>query len=84
MVVVGKGQKLPKIEKYIYPLKQVLMIIEVKSSLYFSKLTEAYENIQSVIDLHEVGRDSVNADVLLDGFKSFTNRELQFKRKIIM
>jgi hypothetical protein len=48
MVVVGEGERLPHTPYYIYPLTQVLVVVEVKKTLYGDELADAYVNIQSV------------------------------------
>lgn len=49
MLVEGEGKRLPYSESYIYPLEQVLAVVEVKKNLYASDLEAAYQNLLSVV-----------------------------------
>ena len=51
MVVVGEGEEIPYDEgNSIYPISQVIAVIEVKKTLYSSDLASAYNNLRSVVE----------------------------------
>lgn len=54
MVVVGEGEQLPYSPHFIYPLDQVLAVIEVKKTLYKGTLGDAHQNLLSVVDRSEL------------------------------
>ena len=60
MVVRGEGEKLPYVDEYIFHVKDVLAVIEVKKSLYSSELLSAHNLHNSVLrlfDLYSLSKD---------------------------
>jgi hypothetical protein len=48
MLVTGTGRNIPYTNDYVYPIENVLAVIEVKKTLQSSELDEAYRNLISV------------------------------------
>jgi hypothetical protein len=53
MVVVGEGQRLPYSPHFLYPVEQVICVVEVKKTLYRGTLGDAYANLFSVTKISE-------------------------------
>ncbi len=51
MLVVGEGEALPYNDKRVYLLDDIIAVTEVKKTLYTDKLTEAHDNLRSLMDL---------------------------------
>lgn len=43
MVVLGDGEQIPHIDEFIYPFEKVVMVVEVKKTLYGADLADAME-----------------------------------------
>ena len=52
MLVIGTGRKLPRLERYIWHIKDVITVLEIKKNLYSRELTDAFEHLETV---HKVG-----------------------------
>ncbi|NWD71176.1 hypothetical protein HX870_26615 [Pseudomonas gingeri] len=48
MVVMGEGEKLPYLERYVYPARQVLAVLEIKKNLYTDQFENAYGQLADV------------------------------------
>jgi len=75
MVVIGDGTKLPYSGDYIYDIDQVIMVIEVKKSLYSNELSEGYNNLRSVIDVQRPTRD-LRMNPIEDAFEAISGKPL--------
>ncbi|EOX4902612.1 DUF6602 domain-containing protein [Vibrio alginolyticus] len=64
MVVSGEGEKLPSIDEYLYHVKDVIAVIEVKKTLYSTELLSALNLHNSVLSLFDSYSNS-------DEFRSF-------------
>ena len=53
MIVEGEGEKLPFTERYRYPAKQVLAVVQVKKNLYSKDLKDGYENLQFITNQYD-------------------------------
>lgn len=73
MLVVGEGEKLSKIEEYIYNVKDVIAVIEVKKNLFKKDLVGASENLLSVTKIAKAP-ESVKSEILRQSFESITGR----------
>lgn len=51
MIVMGDGETLPRIEAKVYPVHQVIAVIEVKKNIDTSRIGEAHDNLKSVLTL---------------------------------
>jgi hypothetical protein len=74
MVVVGEGERLPYTEHYVYPLRQVLAVVEVKKTLYGAQLADAYANMQSVSG--NVLSEPIPIQRLSRAYRAVAHREL--------
>ena len=45
LVVTGKGEQLPRLDSFVWPVKDVLAIVEVKKNLYSKDLKEGFESL---------------------------------------
>jgi len=53
MLVYGNGEYIPGTNnKYVYPVNQVLAIIEVKKNFYTAELKDSYEHLNSVREIY--------------------------------
>lgn len=50
MIVRGEGTQLPNTNHYIYPIKDVIAVIEVKKSLYSAEIKDSYEKFISMTE----------------------------------
>ena len=46
MVVIGAGEEIPYTQEFKYPVEKVVMIVEVKKTLYGADLKDAFELFQ--------------------------------------
>lgn len=53
MLVVGDGETIPFTDTFIYHIRKVIAVIEVKKNLYTNELDSAYQNLVSVTALRE-------------------------------
>lgn len=51
MLVVGSGELIPHTSQYMYPIEQVITVIEVKKTLYQSEFDDGFKNLQSLVGL---------------------------------
>jgi hypothetical protein len=51
MVVIGEGDVVPETDEFIYPICQVLAVIEVKKNMYAAELGEAYRHLNDTLRL---------------------------------
>lgn len=75
MIVIGEGKNIPFTEEYVYDVNDVIMVIEVKKKLFSGELSDAYDNLKSVIDVAEP-RDGIRVELLRDAFSGITKIEL--------
>jgi hypothetical protein len=74
MLVVGEGTPIPYTNSFIYPIGQVLVVIEVKKTLYSTTLEQAYDNLSSVVRLHRIGDEKFRA--ARRAFRAITHRDV--------
>lgn len=77
MIVTGEGEKLTKRgNDFLYDIKQVIAVIEVKKNLFKNQLEDAYINSQSVIDFNSIA-DDFNYFEIRNPFRHITKRPLR-------
>jgi hypothetical protein len=74
MLVRGAGVPIPYTNSFIYPIRQVIAVIEVKKSLYSRGLEDAYMNLSSVVHLHFLRDESFRAARW--AFRAITHRDV--------
>lgn len=74
MIVIGEGEKLPYTDNYIYNINNVIAVIEVKKKLFSNELSDAYNNLKSVVDITTPDRD-LKIDMIRDAFTSISKME---------
>ena len=74
MIVIGEGEKLPYTDNYIYNINNVIAVIEVKKKLFSNDLSDAYNNLKSVVDITTPDRD-LKIDMIRDAFTSISKME---------
>jgi hypothetical protein len=74
MLVRGAGVPIPYTNSFIYPVGQVIAVIEVKKSLYSRGLEDAYMNLSSVVHLHLLRDEKFRA--ARRAFRSITHRDV--------
>lgn len=52
MLVVGTGRKIPRLKRYIWHIKDVIAVLEIKKNLYSRELADAFDHLETV---HAVG-----------------------------
>lgn len=75
MIVVGEGKSIPYTDKYIYHIDNVIMVIEVKCSLHSSELTDAWDNLLSVVRLKNNDWNIVSKYGVSDAFRLLAANE---------
>jgi hypothetical protein len=51
MVVFGEGENIPNTDDFIYPINQVIAVIEVKKKLHSTDFVEAYHHLNETLHL---------------------------------
>lgn len=74
MIVLGQGTKIPYTDEYIYDVNNVVAVIEIKKNLFSSELSDAYDNLKSVIDVATPNRD-IRINMLRDAFTAISKME---------
>lgn len=74
MVVQGEGKKLPFTDHHIYPIGQVIAVIEVKKNLYSSGLDSAFQQIRGMVSMVESNRSG--GRLLADAYRSIVLQPL--------
>lgn len=73
MLVEGTGEPIPYTESFVYPIDQVVAVIEVKKNLYSKDLKDAYANLRTV---SELGRhDNPNLGLARSAFRAIAQRD---------
>jgi hypothetical protein len=75
MIVFGEGKKIPNLDKYIYPLSQVLATIEVKTHLNAKTLDEGHLNIASYANFQN--QSTVDHNIVNTAFKTITRKSIE-------
>ncbi|GAB6613369.1 DUF6602 domain-containing protein [Bacillus cereus] len=75
MIVEGEGEKLPYSDEYLWDIRNVIAIIEVKKNLYSDELESAYLNLKSAADL-KLPEENMKISLLRDSYKSIVHEEL--------
>ena len=73
MLVVGDGDSIPRSEKVIYPLDQVLVVLQVKKNLYGTDVSKGVSNLKSVIDLKGVLPPGLRMSTVRRAFQMITH-----------
>lgn len=68
MLVLGEGQKLPKIDKYIYDIDKVVAVIEVKKRIRTRDIEKGFKNLQSIYNISDIN-DSLEWDLFEDCYE---------------
>lgn len=76
MIVVGEGESIPFTNKYIYHIDKVIMVIEVKCKLYSSDLSDAWDNLLSVVRLRNDKWSISSKHGIRDAFRLLAANEL--------
>jgi hypothetical protein len=61
MVVCGEGERIPHTDTYLWPVDDVIAVLEIKKTLYGAELADAYKHLASVKYLHEEALGRHNA-----------------------
>ena len=64
MVVTGAGEKISNVSEYIYHVKDVIAVVEVKKNLYSADLNSAHQHQNDVFDVYK-------SYSKLEGFEEF-------------
>jgi hypothetical protein len=51
MVVIGEGNRIPQTDDFVYPIHQVLAVIEVKKNLLAAEMADAYKHLNDTLRL---------------------------------
>jgi len=83
MVVLGKGEKLPHTDKYIYDISKVIAVIEVKKNLFSEDIKKAHKNILSVTNVTEYREGkSYHSIIHRDSWRMIYKEELPHRENI--
>lgn len=50
MIVEGEGEQIPHTDRFWYPANQVLVVVQVKKTLYGKDLKDSFANLQFIVD----------------------------------
>lgn len=75
MVVVGDGERIPYTHDFIYPLDQVVMIVEVKKTLHAAELRDSFLLFQHFW-AHVAERVALQTGLVEDAWRSLFRRNL--------
>lgn len=50
MIVEGGGEQIPHTDRFWYPANQVLVVVQVKKTLYGKDLKDSFANLQFIVD----------------------------------
>lgn len=76
MLVIGEGEDVPYQPTKIFPIEQVIAVIEVKKSLGVSALDEGYDNLLSVVELEPASPPRMQQSTFRTAFQSITGTSL--------
>jgi len=74
MIVIGDGTPIPYTSDYIYDINSVVMVIEVKKNLYSKELSDAYENLKSVVNIQKDDFRSIRMNMIEDAFRMLVGK----------
>lgn len=66
MIVMGEGEKIQYLERYIYPARQVLAVIEIKKTIYSNQFEEAYGQLADVLRISKLDLNLQEAENSLE------------------
>lgn len=72
MIVVGEGEEIPFTNLFIYPINQVIMVVEVKKNLHKKELIVAINNLRSVSKIAYSEKKTLNYSEIKDAYISIT------------
>ena len=76
MIVQGEGTRLPNTNHYIYPIKDVIAVIEVKKSLHSAEIKDSYEKFISMTKSFTPYIPSFNNDEVYGTLRVLTGRSI--------
>ena len=76
MIVQGEGTQLPNTNHYIYPIKDVIAVIEVKKSLHSAEIKDSYEKFISMTKSFTPYIPSFNNDEVYGTLRVLTGRSI--------
>ncbi|ABF40666.1 conserved hypothetical protein [Candidatus Koribacter versatilis Ellin345] len=62
MIVSGSGRKLPYTDAYVWKVKDVLAVIEVKKTLFSDQFATAYDQLRNLLELHWTDFSATHGD----------------------
>ncbi len=73
MLVTGTGRQIPYTSTYVWPIQNVICVLEVKKNLYGNDLADAYHKLREVNEMHHryVQRGGEGIVKLQSAFKAF-------------
>ncbi len=81
MVVVGEGKQLPFTDHYIYPFDKVIMVVEVKKTLFSSELRDAINLFRHLWDI-DTKLGNLKVGLLQDAWRGLLRRNLPSDEEI--
>ncbi|EOT2968314.1 DUF6602 domain-containing protein [Clostridium perfringens] len=76
MLVLGEGEKLPKIDKYIWNIDNVLIVIQVKKEMQARDIQQGFENLQSVYKIGAEISEKIDMALFEDCYKGLVGEKL--------
>ena len=73
VLAVNEGEPVPRTNKRIFPVDDVIAVVQVKKTLYGSQLSEGFENLTSILDC-PLGSGRAIGDVVRRSFQQITGR----------
>ncbi len=53
MLVTGEGRKIPHTDGYVWPMQDVIAVLEVKKNLFGADLEDGFNKLRTVMDMHD-------------------------------
>lgn len=75
MIVFGDGEPVPYTPLFTYPIEQVLVVIEVKKTLYKQQFDEGFQNLRSLLAL-KIADDFQIPEMLESAFQLISGQAL--------
>jgi len=73
MLVTGSGEEIPHTSSFLWHVKDVIAVFEVKKSLYNSDMIDAFEHLKSVSEIHNSYTQNTKSPIIIDAGPSFRN-----------
>ncbi|MDQ1166416.1 DUF6602 domain-containing protein [Flavobacterium sp. SORGH_AS_0622] len=83
MIVIGNGTKLSFTDQFKYHISDVVAVIQVKKKLYKDAISDAHQNLKSVIDISEPRDGEIYMNrILSDSYRLLVGKKIPTKEDL--